>query len=458
MQIRNRLSLYFTLVSSYLLMMVLGGVYIVWARAGREDFYRRLQDRAALAAAVCLEADEMTGPALQKLKQRLANGLPEEVIRVYDPAGNPRFLRDSPRVWPLSVVQKVHRKKLFEEREGTAQTVGITYRDNQGEFVILASAHDVHGYERRISLLEIIVAVFGVQILIQFIAGRWFAKRVLQPVDEVNRQVQSITATDLHLRVDEGNGRDELGLLAKNFNGLLARLEEAFEVQKLFIANASHELRTPLTSLMGALEMGLSKARTGEEYQQLLQSALQEATTLRGIIQDFLLLSQAENNLMLRGAEQELVRMDEILWELQEAYARKTPALRLLLALKDLPEDAADLCVGGSRQLLYLAVDNLVRNGFKFSQNQPVTVALRTGPRGLLLSVSDKGIGIPPEELPGIFQPFFRGAKAREYDGHGLGLYMAASIFRQHKGAVTVNSTPGKGTTFNVVFLRTGGF
>ncbi len=139
--------------------------------------------------------------------------------------------------------------------------------------------------------------LFGVQLLIQLIAGKWFAGNALNPIQKVNSQVQKISATDLHLRVDTDNEKDEIGILAANFNGLLERLEKSFDLQKMFVANASHELKTPVTNIIGEIEVAVNKDRAAEDYKKTLQSVLVEADRLNDIIRNFLLLANAENNI-----------------------------------------------------------------------------------------------------------------------------------------------------------------
>ena len=333
--------------------------------------------------------------------------------------------------------------------------VGIYYEDNQGNFVILASAADTEGREQRKNLLQIMAILFGIQILIQFGAGRWFAQRALRPVQIVNAQVQKITATDLHLRVDTENEKDELGQLAANFNSLLERLEKSFDLQKMFVANASHELKTPVTNMIGELEVTLHQQRSAADYQKTLQSVLVETERLHEIIRNFLMLSNAENNVAMQKTE--FIRLDELLWEIKELFSGQKDA-QIEILLDELPADDQRLYLATNKTLLMHVLTNILQNAIKFSSGKPVTCGLHFPPASVSISISDKGIGINPELAQKIFEPFFRISGDEHVPGHGIGLYIAGKITALLGGTITVQSVPGKGSTFNIIFKQPGRF
>ena len=290
--------------------------------------------------------------------------------------------------------------------------------------------------------------LFGVQLLVQLIAGKWFAGNALDPIQKVNTQVQKISATDLHLRVDTDNEKDEIGILAANFNGLLERLEKSFDLQKMFVANVSHELKTPITNIIGEVEVAVSKDRTTAEYKNTLQSVLVEADRLNDIIRNFLLLANNENDI---GRQQtELVRFDELLWEIKEIFNRE-PKTILDIQMAELPEDETRLNVKTNKTLLTLAITNIIQNGIKFSSGKPVVCSMHFTANDIIISITDKGIGIDAETLPHIFEPFYRSINANTYQGHGIGLYIAKKIIELLGGNITVQSQPSVGSTFNII-------
>ena len=447
--------MFFTVTSSLLMLLIMTFIYLLYANQTKNDFYQALHERTEVTAQLYLEADEISNAALQKIKEKFVISLPYEEIRVYDSTYKLSFVKDTDKNWSKNIIDEVKEKRYLAYREQQKQVVGIYYEDNQGNFVILASAVDIYGMERKRNLLKIMGSLFVIQILIQFIAGRWFAQRMLLPVQKVNSQVQKISATDLHLRVETNNEKDELGFLAANFNSLLDRLEKSFDLQKMFVANASHELKTPVTNIIGEIEVAVSKERSAGDDRKTLQSVLVEAERLHIIIRNFLMLANAENNIALQQTE--LIRLDELLWEIKETFNRHDRAL-LNVQLNELPENEQRLCINTNKALLSIAVSNVIQNGLKFSSGQPVMCSLHFTGDSIIIRISDKGIGMDAHTLKNIFEPFFRSAGVGTYQGHGMGLYIAKKIVELLGGTIEVLSQPGAGSTFNIVFKQTAPF
>ena len=444
--------MYFTVTSSLLMLLIMIFIYLLYSNQTKNDFYHTLHERTEITAQLYLEADEISNAALQKIKEKFVISLPYEEIRVYDSTYKLSFVKDTDRNWSRKIIDDVRQKKYLAYREKEKQIVGIYYEDNQGNFVILASAVDIYGQERKKNLLKILGALFVIQILIQFIAGRWFAQRTLYPIQQVNAQVQKISATDLHLRVDTDNEKDELGLLAANFNSLLERLEKSFDLQKMFVANASHELKTPVTNIIGEIEVAVSKERSSAENNKTLQSVLVEAERLNTIIRNFLMLANAENSFATQRTE--LVRFDELLWEIKETFISQEYTL-VDIQMNELPDNEQRLYIATNKALLSIALSNVIQNGLKFSGGLPVICSLHFTDDSRIIRITDKGIGIDADVLKNIFEPFFRSSGVNTCQGHGMGLYIAQKIIELLGGIINVQSQPGVGSVFNIVFKQT---
>ena len=443
--------MYFSITSSLLMLMTMLFIYLLFSNITKNDFFQALHERAEVAAQVYLEADEISSSALKKLKEKYLVSLPHEVIRVYDSTDKQSFINETDQNWSDQVINEVRQKKYLAYQDGSKQIVGIDYDDNQGNFVILASATDVYGKQKKKNLLQIMAVMFGAQLLIQLIAGRVFAGNALGPIKKVNTQVQKISATDLHLRVETGNEKDEIGTLAANFNGLLESLEKAFDLQKMFVANVSHELRTPITNIIGEVEVAASKDRSAEEYKDILQSVLVEADRLNDMVRNFLLLANSEKDMAVQQTE--FVRLDELLWEIKDMFS-KEPGTLLEIRMDGLPNDHSLLNIRTNKTLLTLAITNIIQNGVKFSSGQVVVCNLHFTDHHIVISITDNGIGIEPGTLPHIFEPFYRSASANTYKGHGIGLYIAKKIIELLGGEITVTSHAGMGSTFNINLVQ----
>jgi two-component system sensor histidine kinase ArlS len=453
MKIRNRLTLIFTLIAALILMALSLYVYYLIKLNLHKVFYEKLENRAVITAQVFLEKDEVSATIFKEFEKRYTQTLSGEMIRVYDEHNRPAFIEETKQGdFPSLLINRIRNEKKIELDENGRQIVGILYSDNQGEFVIIAAAADESGAHSLLFTRNTLITGYICSLVIVFFSGRFFSKQALNPISGIVRNVNRITASNLHLRLNEGKGRDEIAELSITFNNMLERLEKAFETEKNFVDNASHQLRTPLASIIIELEVGLTKLRTVAEYQTLLQSILTESEKLSHIITGLLDLAQLnrDEGAALNG----IVRLDELIWDIRDKATREIPGSNLLLTMSNLPSSTDDLVIRGNRALLEIAIYNLIENACKFSGNQEVTIELFSSPLGTLITIRDKGIGIPLQELEDVNKSFYRAKNASSYNGSGIGLSLAAKIFQLHKAKFTIESALDKGTTIHLLFPR----
>jgi signal transduction histidine kinase len=450
MKIRNRLALYFTLISAVILLIALTTIFITFNSFVKADFYSRLTDRAKVAAQLYLEADEISVDSLNHVRERYLRQLPGEVMRIYNDRNTASFIKDRQQYWSSEVIRQVRKYKQLEFAEGDRQTVGIYYNDNQGNFVILVSAEDIQGRHRIDDLVEIMLIMFVCVITALFITGRWFAKKSLEPIDDIIKQMQLVRASNLSVRISDGNGRDEIGKLAQNFNRLLRHLENAFEVQQTFVTNASHELKTPVTSIIGEVEVALNKVRTTEEYDQILRSVLNDAERLNETIAGLMELAQVD--MSYTQATLSPVAIDELIWEIADYWTNKLGKGLFLVSIQHLPDDPEKLLIPANKPLLTIALNNIISNSYKFSDNRKVQCDLYADNARISITITDSGIGIPSDEMEKIFQSFYRVSNVNDYHGNGIGLYITSKIINLFNGSISVDSTLGKGTAITIQF------
>ncbi|HEX8020096.1 sensor histidine kinase [Mucilaginibacter sp.] len=448
MKIKNKLALNFSLITAGILLVILSAIFLVFYSFVRNDFYGHLNDRAKVAAQLYLEADEISTDSLGHVRERYLAKLPEEHIGIYN-EHNESFLAHKHSYWTDKVIDRVRSKEHLQFADGNRQTVGIYYRDNQGNFVILVSAIDIGNNEQLLDMARIMFVAFIIINGGVFFIGRWFAQRSLSPINDLIRQMQRITVNDLHVRVHESGGKDEITELARNFNRLLEHLYNAFELQQTFVTNASHELRTPVTSIMGEIEVGLNKERSVIEYRQLLMSVLSDAENLNDTISS--LMELAQSDMEYTRAKLTPVMIDELIWEIHYYWNNKKAKGKLIVEMQQMPEDANHLVMMVSKPLLIIALNNIIGNAFKFSGGQPVVCALTVDDSFIKIDIRDSGIGIPDEDVNKIFNSFYRSPNGRNFKGSGIGLYVTQKIIQLFGGTITV-SPAHPGTIFSLTF------
>lgn len=450
MKIKDRLALYFTLISVGILLIALSAILVVFTSFAKSDFYSRLVDRAHVAAQLYLEADEIPADSLSHVRERYLRQIPGEVVRFYNDVNTASFIRDRQQYWPNTTINKVRRNKEVEFSEGDRQTVGIYYNDNQGNFVILVSAVDVHGKNRIVDLVWIMLVMLVCVSAALFFIGRLFAKKALEPIDDVVEQMQLVRASNLSLRISEGNGRDEISKLAQNFNRLLKHLENAFDLQQTFVTNASHELRTPVTSIIGELEVTLHKQRSAEEYERVLRSVLAESERLDETISSLLELAQVD--MSYTQAAMAPVALDELVWELADYWTARMGKGLFAVSVQHLPDDPERLSIPANRALLSIALNNIIGNAYKFSGNRRVQCNFYADNSRASITIIDSGIGIPAAEAEKVTTSFYRGSNAGSHPGSGIGLYITGKIISLFNGTLSIAPNSGGGTAVTVHF------
>jgi heavy metal sensor kinase len=279
------------------------------------------------------------------------------------------------------------------------------------------------------------------------VVGRWLCRSGLAPVVRMSDAARAMDATDLGRRLPDPGTADELATLQRAFNGLLDRVQEAFERQRRFTGDASHQLRTPLTVMLGQLEVSLRRDRPAEEYRRVLALIEDQAGRLRRIVEALLFLARADADADLAALE--LVDLNAWLDQHLQGWSGHARAGDL----QRFGATADPIAVRVQSLLLGQLLDNLLENAFKYSlPGTPVMVALRHDATSAVLEVQDAGPGIAADELPHIFEPFYRGASARHQPGGGVGLGLAVArrIATALGGTLRVDSAPGRGSRFTL--------
>jgi signal transduction histidine kinase len=450
MKIRQKLTLQFFLLASVILLLFSLAVYIASAKYRRDDFYQRLESRAISTARLLIEVDEIDTDLLTKIEEDNPVSLPDEKIIIFNYKNEILYSTDTRNVilYDDDLLTKIRTSGVIRTTSGRYELLGILFPEEFNRFVVLSAARDIFGFDKLKNLRTILFLLTGIFLLLFYPAGWLFAARSLSPISKVVERVEEISIASLDLRVDEGNGKDELAHLAHTFNRMLERLETAFEVQKDFISNASHELRTPLTAITGQLEVLLMKDRPEKEYREANVAVLDDIRKLNRLLDRLLLMAHASSEGAKAGFS--VVRIDETLWQAREEIIKHEREYTVTIALDENISDIENLTIRGDEQLLLSAVTNIMENGCKYSPDKSVRVYLTHDSSNVLVNISDNGPGISGDEIERIFESFYRSKSTASVRGHGIGLSLAKKIIEIHRGEITVTSKPGEGTTITV--------
>jgi two-component system, OmpR family, sensor histidine kinase ArlS len=452
MKIKIKIALIFTLLVTLILLVLGTAVYYFSELSRQNQFTQRLKNRALTNARLLNELKEINKPLLKKIDSLTMNLLFEERILIYDQNNNLLYVNrpdvTSPPL-PDSLMLKIIRAKknyLFtiEQYDG----IGTIYNEKAAGYVIVATAIDRVGLATLSQLRKILLLSGLGGILITLLIGYFFSINLLKPLTRINTEMNEISFQNISRRIATGNKKDELHELIKTFNSLLERLEVSFNNQKSFIANASHELSTPLAAISSQLEVALLQNRTELEYKKVLGSVQEDVVHLNNLVRKLLELAKAGTG---RGITLEPVRIDEILLSAVEESNKLHPDYQIHFSFDTIPEDESLCYIYGNEELLFIAFKNIIENACKYSSSHKAWVSIEIRPGKKIIHVKDEGIGISQEEIKKIFEPFFRTERAgKTSEGLGLGLSMSSGIIRLHKGEITIESEPDKGSIFSI--------
>lgn len=433
--IKLRVTLWFTLLMTLLVALALGLLFVM----GRSMVFQSLQDdliRAVTDAAGQL--DSQGGRLNVAEMETFSDGI---YLTVYDQEGHPLYgrmpygyadqLAFQHQGFQISEQWYLYDLSLTVAGYGSVWVRGVvSWGGLEGAFSSLY----------RLALISfpllVLLAALGGYLLV------WAAFRPLRQIAGTAEQIS--TGSDLTQRIGLGPGRDELHRLAAVFDHMLDRLQAAFQREQQFTSDVSHELRTPVAVILSQCEYALEQDQTPEAYQEALTAVYGQARQMSGLIGQLLTLARADQG----RATVQLERLDfsSLAEMVAEQMREQAAAASITLEAHIQP----DILLWGDETLLMRLVINLLDNGIRYGApgGRLCLTLSSTGDRAVG-TVADNGIGISPQQLPHIWERFYQANPARGASGAGLGLSMVQYIVRVHGGEISVQSTPGVGTTFS---------
>ncbi len=451
MTIRTRMAVLFLGIFSILLLIFSAVIYFESEVHRQKEYKTRLRQEALTAATIIFNKKEISPDLLKLLDKNNVTALNQEEIVIYDIDDKVIYESgsDSPNL-KHELLNKIRaEKELFWEENGL-EMYGTVIRNNNKQYIVLASAVDKYGLSKQRNL-ALTLGFSGILLVcISAITGWIFARRMLLPIQQMIKKIDRIRASQLNLRLDEGNKADELEQLSIRFNQMLDRLEHAFQTQRSFVSHASHELRTPLTAITGQIQVSLLANDNPADLKLMIQSVLDDVQQLNKLTNNLLDLTSIDAD--DTKFKHTLVNVLEVIWQIRTELLKKNPDYQILISL----DDSAELMpeVKGNEGLLYTALINLIENGAKFSPTHTVEVKIKIENQALLIDFHNEGSVIPDSELNQIFEPFKRGSNSRNTKGHGVGLSLTRRIVQLHKGEIEVKSSEIEGTTFTLLLPK----
>lgn len=487
MAIRTKLAIWYSILVVIILTFIAGIRYSTYKRILQDQKDYSLKVIAdVLDSSIHRSLPSMSD--VQKAVARMIKEYPDielkgTIIEVYNPSRSVIFLSSLSKTERLPITETMWQKAL--RREISLITMGVNDNTlpmriltkpifNKSNLVYLIqvgrSTQDIEAILGHFLTLNVIF--IPIAALLLGLGGWLLTRHALRPLDDVINASRHISSGDFRHRIETSDTSSEIMTLASAFNQMIARLDVSFRQIQEFSENVSHELRIPLSILKGQTELSLRRFRSNDEYKKVLESNHEEIVRMENIVERLLFLSRADRGeIEINRVEIDLCNLMKYIYEQFQMQAMgKKIHLSLMLPLSNNISSSAGLqsdsyrhhtaepfnadcqtIIKGDEVLLRELLLNLVQNAINYTgEGGEIRLSLEQQDGHAAISIADTGYGIPEDEIPHIFERFYQVDKSRSSHGNGLGLSICKWIVEAHQGRITVNSTIGKGSRFDV--------
>jgi signal transduction histidine kinase len=448
MNIKTRLSFQFTLIVAGILLFFSLLVYYFSYTSQLNKFREDLLDSAKNTAILLINVTEVDSSLLKKIHQSTISWKQEEIALTDSTL---RLVYGNNIQYLSNKVMQANSNSEDNNFFSAGEKDGVCYKHSfkNKTYNVFVMAYDETRIENLSELRKILLWSILFSVWLSVLFSYFFSRKAIQPISRIIKSIKNINSSRLNDRLNEGNRKDEIDQLAITFNEMLTNLEIAFKNQEDFVSNASHELRTPLTIMISESDYLLGRKRNEKEYIQHISGLVDDLKTLNSLINSLLELAQInrDNSIQLIS-----VRIDEIIYNAIHQVKIKYQGRKIIPKIQ-YPENENELLVNGNPGLLEIAFKNLLDNACKFS-NEDVGVEFQMTYKNIKINISDKGVGIPPNEINSIYHPFQRASNVKFIGGFGIGLSLVNNIIELHNAELRVNSTENEGTQFEIVFKK----
>lgn len=426
-------------------------IYTLFSDFRKDEFESRLKEKAMSSVKLLIEENEIDNQLLKVIDQNTINKLYDEKTLIFDADFNLIYssLDDTKIRWTTEDLKYLKKNKTFFKKDGNYEVYGVYYVTNNKGSYALISASDNYGNRKLVYLVYLLIFTYlGFTTLCWFVTS-FVVKKLLVPLDVFHNQIKNINENNLDTRIAVKAEKDEIDLLADEFNQMLHRIDESYQKQKEFTAHASHELRTPITRLTSQLENKIFSSIISEDTRIFCQKLLVDVNQISELISSLLLLSKLDNKANLSPYS---YRIDEIIYDSIGKITKTYPEFRIALDI-ELSDDMDKIMeVVGNKSLLEIAFSNLLKNACIYADDKQAKVHISSDAGNLKVKIINRGEVLSLEEQTHLFQAFMRGNNAKGKSGLGLGLIIVHRIILQHNAEVSYQAILPNLNVFQIIF------
>ncbi|MGC5743216.1 ATP-binding protein [Chryseobacterium sp. NFX27] len=454
MSLKRKIALTISIAFSLLFAMVMAVIYLSFNDFRRDEFKERFRQRLEFTSHFISKSKDFEEEAPVFFNENSDNILLNETILIFNADKELVYstIKDRNVTWDNALLKELDEKKIIYT-EKTVPEIYAALRNINGEnYYILTSAFDTNGKSKLEFLKYLLITAYVMSTLLIGFFSYYFMGRFLRPLEDLNTKISEVTAHKLTTQIPVQESNDEINVLAKSFNTMIARLDDVFQSQKDFTASASHEIRTPITRMAFQLENLIKFEKHSPETLSSLQQIQRDVYQLSDLTNSLLLLTKFDKENIQSIYEE--VRIDEVIFEAFEAVEKSYPALKMDFLISEDTSENGLLTISGIHSLLVIVFINLFKNAAVYSDNEEVDVLIKETNDQLTVDVISHGDTIPEEEQTKLFEAFMRGNNSQNISGSGLGLRIAKRILEYHGAKIKYSSPAEKVNTFSIIFNK----
>ena len=442
MTLKRKIAFNIAISFSIIFGVVLTVIYLSFYKFRKNEFRERLEDRTISISKFVNNIKDFDPKMLKIFDAENNDPLYQEQTLVFDSQKVLIYSSIINRkvVWDENILKKLDQKsKIFTENNGK-EILGVVKKIDKKKFYIITQAEDIYGNSKLSFLKYLLMFCYFLTTTFVGIFSYLFVEKQLKPLEKCQKEITKITAQKLTTQLPENKTNDEISILARAFNTMILRLNDAFLSQKEFTASASHEIRTPLTRMAFQLENLKNSENHSDKTKATLQKITDEVHQLSDLTNSLLLLSKFDKENIQNIFTEE--RIDEIIFDSYETILKNFPNLKLDFIIENNGEDEPNLFVKGNKSLLEIVFNNLLKNAALYSENEEAKIRILDNKNILKIEISNSGKTISEEEQSRLFEAFMRGENSQNINGSGLGLRIVKRILEYHKADIIYQTSP----------------
>ncbi len=454
MSLKRKIALTISIAFSLLFGMVMAIIYLSFNDFRRDEFKERFRQRLEFTSHFISKSKDFEEEAPIFFNENSDNILLNEKILIFNEQKELIYstIKDRNVTWDNAMLKELDQKKIIYT-EKTVPEIYAALRNINGEnYYILTSAFDTNGKSKLGYLKYLLITAYAMSTLLIGFFSYYFVEKFLRPLEDLNKEISEVTAHKLTTQIPVQESDDEINVLARSFNTMIARLDDVFQSQKDFTASASHEIRTPITRMAFQLENLIKFEEHSPETLSSLQQIQRDVYQLSDLTNSLLLLTKFDKENIQSIYEE--VRIDEAIFEAFEGVEKSYPDLKLDFLITEDTSENAFLTIKGIQSLLVIVFINLFKNAAVYSDNAGVKVLITETNDTLSVDVISHGDTISEEEQTKLFEAFTRGNNAQHISGSGLGLRIVKRILEYHDAEIIYSSPADFMNQFTVTFKK----